>query len=132
MKDNKPQVHASVTQVQQWAGPLPAPDALAKYNEATPNAAERIIAMAEKEMEHRHKREDAIIEQDADAMSKEWKLALVSIILGFVCVLVLAFLVGYALYRGTDNIALGTAIGAIGAVAGLFTYGQISKARKKE
>ena len=46
--------------------------------------------------------------------------------------LVLAALVGYALYIGTDNVALGAAIGAIAVVAGLFTVGQINKTRRKE
>ena len=132
MGNNKQKIQTSITQVQQWTGPLPSPDALVRYNDAVPGAAERIISMAEKEMEHRHKREDAIIEQDKRAMDKEWALALISTILGFVCVLVLAALVGYALYIGTDNVALGAAIGAIAAVAGLFTVGQINKTRKKE
>ena len=45
-------------------------------------------------------------------------------------VLVLSALVGYALHIGADGIALGTAIGAIAAVAGLFTYSQITKNKK--
>ena len=52
MKPNKQEVKASITQVQQWSGPLPDPNSLARYNEVLPNAAERIMSMAEKEMEH--------------------------------------------------------------------------------
>jgi uncharacterized membrane protein len=40
-----------------WGGPLPPPDQLAEYNKAAPNAADRILAMAEKQAEHRQKLE---------------------------------------------------------------------------
>lgn len=132
MKQNKQEVKASITQVQQWSGPLPDPNSLARYNEVLPNAAERIMSMAEKEMEHRHQKEDSIIRQDEVALSKRWKLALLSTWLGFVCVIILSSVVGYALFTGADNIALGTAIGAIAAVAGLFTYSKIKQERQEK
>lgn len=40
--------------VEQFSGPLPRPQDLAKYNETLPGAAERILVMAEKEQAHRH------------------------------------------------------------------------------
>lgn len=40
-----------------WGGPLPPPDVLIQYNEAAPNAADRILAMAEKQAEHRQRLE---------------------------------------------------------------------------
>lgn len=129
MKTNKQNIQASITQVQQWAGPLPSPDALVKYNEAVPGSAQKIIAMAEKEMEHRHQREDLLLKQENDRTLKVWRLALISTIFGFASVLILAFLIGFALYIGSDSIAVGTAIGAIAAVAGLFTFGQIMKSK---
>jgi uncharacterized membrane protein len=47
------QVTARKVQVQQWSGPIPAPADLERYNQITPNGADRIIAMAEKEQAHR-------------------------------------------------------------------------------
>src|SRR5437899_3174380 len=44
-----------------FQGPLPPPEILAKYNEALPGAAERIIAMAEKNQDHRQKLEAIVI-----------------------------------------------------------------------
>ena len=41
-----------------YAGPLPPAEDLKKYNEATPDAADRIIKMAENEQIHRHHREE--------------------------------------------------------------------------
>jgi uncharacterized membrane protein len=40
--------------VSQYVGPLPDPHTLARYNEVLPSAAERILAMAEREQAHRH------------------------------------------------------------------------------
>jgi uncharacterized membrane protein len=37
-----------------FSGPLPPPAILAQYNNAVPNAAERILKMAEKEQSHAH------------------------------------------------------------------------------
>ncbi len=39
---------------QQFSGPLPHPQILAQYNQAVPNAADRIIKMAESQSNHRH------------------------------------------------------------------------------
>lgn len=41
-----------VAMQQQWHGPLPPPDQLARFNDVVPGAAERIIRMAEQEGEH--------------------------------------------------------------------------------
>jgi len=38
---------------EQWSGPLPPPEALARFNDIVPNGAERIFKMAEDEQEHR-------------------------------------------------------------------------------
>ena len=38
----------------EFSGPLPPPDALEKYERVSPGAAERIIAMVERESSHRH------------------------------------------------------------------------------
>ena len=46
-------VHQQVRQVQQWSGPLPSPADLEKFNQIIPNGADRIVAMTEKEQDHR-------------------------------------------------------------------------------
>lgn len=47
--------------VSQWAGPLPPPEALDRFNQVVPNGAERIFKMAEAEQAHR-------IAQETDAL----------------------------------------------------------------
>jgi len=43
-----------------YSGPLPHPDVLIKYNQAVPNAAERILQMAESQAKHRQALEDRV------------------------------------------------------------------------
>ena len=42
-----------MAQSQQWSGPLPPPAALEHFNQIIPHGAERIMAMVEREQEHR-------------------------------------------------------------------------------
>lgn len=53
-------------QVQQtlYQGPLPAPEALERYESTLPGAANRIICMAEDEMKHRHAQELVALQSD--------------------------------------------------------------------
>lgn len=120
MENKESQGH--ITAVSSYSGPLPPPDALIKYNEASPGAADRIIAMAEKEMAHRHKNEEKII-------AERIRLSYVSIIMSFISVILLAVLVGYGLYLGADGVAVGAAIGAIASVAGLFIYAKVKQTK---
>jgi uncharacterized membrane protein len=45
----------------QFSGPIPHPDILVKYNDAHPGAADRIIAMAEKQAAHRQELEKTVV-----------------------------------------------------------------------
>jgi uncharacterized membrane protein len=59
----KQQQNPSQNQVlsQQWSGPLPPPAALDQFNQIIPNGAERIMAMVEREQEHRIQAEAEIL-----------------------------------------------------------------------
>lgn len=47
-----------------FSGPLPPPEVLSKYNEVHPDAAERIIAMAENESKHRRNIEQMVVQNE--------------------------------------------------------------------
>ena len=49
---------------QSFSGPLPPPQILEKYNQVVPDAAERIIAMAESQSKHRQSLEVTVIDSD--------------------------------------------------------------------
>jgi uncharacterized membrane protein len=44
-----------------YSGPLPPANQFVEYERALPGAADRILALAEKEAEHRHQNEDALV-----------------------------------------------------------------------
>jgi len=88
---------------------------LACYDEIVPGAAERIVKMAESEMQFRHNKEDFFVK-------KSYKIAIIGVILAFLSVIVLSSLVFYAIFRGFDTAAGMIAVGSIAAVAGIFVF----------
>ena len=52
--DNNTKTSIIAQKQQMFIGPLPPPDILAHYNEIHPDAADRIIKLAENESKHRH------------------------------------------------------------------------------
>lgn len=46
-----------------WIAPLPSPDDFQRYNETLPGAAERILAMAERQQQHQIEQEKAFADQ---------------------------------------------------------------------
>jgi uncharacterized membrane protein len=116
--------NTQITAVSSFSGPLPRPEDLAKYNEIVPGAAERILSMAEKEMQHRQ-------EIEKQESKNRISLAHISTVLSFISVLVLSGLIGYSLYLGQFGTAIGVAIGAIASVAGVFVYAKASRNKKE-
>ena len=58
---NKKAKLRKVTTTLQFSGPLPPPNVLIKYEEATSGAADRIISMAEKQAQHRQTLEEKVV-----------------------------------------------------------------------
>jgi uncharacterized membrane protein len=107
-----------------FSGPLPPPEVLVHYNDAVPNGAERIIAMAEKQSDHRMQLERQVVNSDIQRSN-----------LGLVAglIIALAFLgVSYLLIdhgHETAGAVLGT-IDIVGLV-GVFVYGTISRRQER-
>lgn len=68
-------------EVTSFQGPLPPPEVLKEYDNALPGAAERILAMAEKQLEHRSNVEEMIVDRQTRQSAKGQ-------ILGFILALV--------------------------------------------
>ncbi len=119
------QAKMEITQVSQHVGPIPSPEDLVRYNDAAPDAANRIITMAEKEMEHRHKIEDKLVKNNG-------LIAVLSLVFCLVSVIILAALVGISIYLGATGAAIGAAIGAIASVAGIFIYAKSRQNKKQD
>ena len=104
------------------SGPLPSPDVLARYNDAVPNAAERILAMAEAEAAHRR-------ELERDRVKSNMKLELRGQILAFA--LAIFSVGGGLLVVAMEKPLVGAAgaLTAVGTLVGLFMW---TKARSQE
>ena len=62
--DNSERRVQMVKQELHFSGPLPPPETLEKYEKMIPGAAERILAMAEKQSDHRQQLEKTVITSD--------------------------------------------------------------------
>ncbi len=62
--EKRKEITATVSHTQVFSGPLPTPEAFARYNEVQPDAADRILGMAEKEQEIRHEAQRGAIAND--------------------------------------------------------------------
>lgn len=106
-----------------YAGPVPHPDILRQYNELVPGSAERILAQAERQTDHRIAIERLAIESDV-------RRSQLGLIFGFV--LALCCIVGGCTVAALGHDAAGGTIAtaAVVALAGVFVYG--TSLRKKE
>lgn len=91
----------------EFSGPLPPPGMLARYNDALPDGADRIVKMAEAQSSHRR-----TIESRGQIFA--FVLALVAIVGGIVLIA-----------TGHSIAGLVPLIGAIGGLIGLFIYGEV-------
>lgn len=100
-----------------FAGPLPPPEVLAKYEAIEPGFANRIVEMAEKQAEHRQEQEKKIVTADI----KDGRLGIwLAFILSFTTIIAGVLIAIYA-----DAAIIGTVLSSFGMVclAGVFVYG---------
>ena len=105
------------------SGPIPPPQVLREYNEIMPGLAERIVAQAERQTEHRISLENKVIGSDI-ARSRQGLLC--GFIVAIVCVIggVAVAIAGHPAAGAT------IATGAVGTLAGVFVFG--TTARRSE
>jgi uncharacterized membrane protein len=108
------QIQASRTQ---FVGPIPPPEILLKYNEALPNAAERIVAMAESQLRHRQVLERQVVDSNCKAQQRGPIYGLI------VC---LAAIGGglYLIHSGQSAAGLVSIIGALVGLTVVFVTGK--------
>jgi len=109
-----------------FSGPLPPPVVLREYNLVVPGSADRIVAQAERQTEHRITLETQVVRSD---ISRSWwglacgfVLCLICIVGGILCVL-----------QGHDLAGSAIATGAVVGLATAFIYGTaMRKAERTE
>ena len=67
-----------------WRAPLPPPNALARYNDVLPGAAERILQMAEKQQEQDHNAQMAAIDIERTVVVSDSRRAYLGMLAGFI------------------------------------------------
>ena len=104
-----------------FSGPLPDPESLIRYNEAVPNAAERIIKMAENQQEHRFKLEHRAV---------SWELFQSQLGQIFAFIIAITGIVGgcYIAYNGHDWAGASIVGGSLASIVYSFLSGK--KAQK--
>jgi uncharacterized membrane protein len=119
------QVRAQLIQASQtqFIGPIPPPEILSKYNEALPNAAERIVAMAESQLRHRQDLEKTIVDSNCKAQQRGPIYGLI------VCLAAIGGGV-YLIHSGQQASGLAAIITPLAGIVGVFIYGKISQQRQ--
>ena len=83
-------IHQEVTQ--EFSGPIPPPKILEEYNKVAPDAADRIIAMAEQEACHRRSIEKSILSNEYNEARTGQKFALAIGVLAIVSASIISVL----------------------------------------
>jgi uncharacterized membrane protein len=103
---------------------LPPPSVLAKYNEAVPDAAERILVMAEKQADHRRRLEERVVVANT---RNQYLGSIFGFLLG-------AMAIGGGIYliaTGRTTEGLGSIITALVSLAAVFVIGRKSQQRER-
>jgi uncharacterized membrane protein len=107
-----------------FSGPLPPPAVLQRYNSAIPNGAERIMAMVERQAEHRQKLESRAVDGNLAAQSRGQWMALVVVFAGFVSGVTLI-----ALGKSTEGLA--ALFGPLSTTVALLLYTRNAQTRER-
>lgn len=111
------------TEATAFSGPLPPPEILIRYNEAVPDAAERIITMAEQQSKHRIQLEEYVIR--GESRRSDWGL-----IAGVLVVAMVLVAAGYITSLGYPWHGAGLGIADLASLVVIFVYG--TERRKQE
>jgi len=82
----------TLTKTVSFSGPIPPPEILEKYNKVTPNGGEKILQMAEKQLEHRIHLENYVIKEELNQSKRGQIFGFVLAIVVLLFVLVLSIL----------------------------------------
>lgn len=128
---DNPVAHQVVHQTIQHSGPLPDPASLERYNRIVPDAAERIIKMAELNSEHFRKMETLAINaqiEDGEQQHREVRRGQYA---GFLSVVIAFSAATYALHLGYTGVAGTICSVTVGGLVTVFVTGRKAQGEKK-
>ncbi len=123
-KNKSIQVRQQQINIQQFQGPIPPPEILARYDEVIPGGADRILAMAERQAAHRQELEKRVI--TSNITGERWGAGL-----GFV--LAMTALIGgfYLVGTGYGSVGIASIISSLAIPAGAFAYGKYQQKQER-
>ena len=98
-----------------FSGPLPPPEALERYNEVLPGAAERIISLAESQHHHRQELEKCAITSNVKAQK-------LGTVLGFIVSMTVVLGGMWLIHEGKGTAGLATTLTALASLVGVFVW----------
>jgi uncharacterized membrane protein len=104
----------------QFSGPLPPPEVLVRYNQIEPGFANRIMALAEGQSQHRQHLERIVVEGNVKHEGRGQ-------LYGFVIAMTTILSSGVLVYMGKTVEGLAGMLGTLAALAGIFVYGRRRK-----
>jgi uncharacterized membrane protein len=104
----------------EYQGPLPLPAHFREYEEILPGAAERILALAERQSSHRQELEKHVMRGDGH---RAWAGLIVGGVLAMACIVGGVWLVSLGSTAGGVSIATSSVV----AIAAVFVYGTRSR-----
>jgi uncharacterized membrane protein len=119
---NKGRIVVQQARLDHHSGPLPPPEQFAGYEAILSGAAERILRMAEREQEHRHRQEDRIV---TGAIRTTYAGQAISASLG-------AIVCGGGIFAIIQGQAIGGAVAVVAALASIviaFVTGRKAEAK---
>jgi uncharacterized membrane protein len=121
------QVVSQVIQEIQFSGPIPPPNIISGYEKILPGAADRILAMAEKQSEHRQEMEKKMVE----AESRDGLLGIIcGFTLGVGCIA--AAIIMTVTYPESVGVISGAVLGGTGVVSIAGTAIKSTRSNKKD
>ncbi|RTM57086.1 DUF2335 domain-containing protein [Enterobacter hormaechei subsp. xiangfangensis] len=121
---DRPEIQQIIVAHEAFSGPFPHPRHLKGYEDVLPGSAERIFSMTEREMDHRHRMEEKVLDS---AVSRDRR----GQFLGVISTLAALGAASYLAMHGHDGVAI-TIIGVIVAVAGIFVLRKYPIGRGRE
>jgi len=124
MNKKQPQLaneHTEIVVSRQFSGPLPPPDALARYDTIVQGAAERILKMAENEAEARISNEKKLVDNEVKLTNNLVRTSYLGVFFAFASVIILTALAYFSIKNNYPAVATGIVV-AMASIAGLFIF----------
>ena len=110
---------------QSYSGPIPSAVELARYNQVLPNAAERILKMAEEQSAHRRSLEGSVVKSN---IRRSYIGTIVATVVLPLCVIGGLILV----FTGHDTAGATIVVTALGSFAGVYVWGVATQRKERE